>query len=121
MLAANKFSRCLAVAQGFVQRLLICIHCVVQLLVFFSHRPLKPEQCLHTGTSDNPAYNGFTSLVRSCTASICLLYLTFFFFFPSISCSGSASVAVVRAVMLSEADCLSVGCFTGECVLPVSL
>lgn len=49
MLAANKFSRCLAVNQGFVQRLLICIHCVVPLLVF-SHRPLKPEQCVHTGT-----------------------------------------------------------------------
>lgn len=35
MLAANKFSRFLAVAQGFVQRLLICIHCVVLFLVFF--------------------------------------------------------------------------------------
>lgn len=35
MLAANKFSRCLAVIQGFVQRLLICIHCVVLLLGFF--------------------------------------------------------------------------------------
>lgn len=43
------------------------------LFFFFSHRPLKLEQCLHTGTSDNPANNGFTSLVRSCTASICLL------------------------------------------------
>lgn len=35
MLAANKFSRCLAVAQGFVQRFLICMHCVVLLLGFF--------------------------------------------------------------------------------------
>lgn len=35
MLVANKFSRCLAAAQGFVQTLLICIHCVLLLLVFF--------------------------------------------------------------------------------------
>lgn len=100
MLAANKFSRCLAVTQGFVQRLLICIHCVVLLLVF-SHRPLKPEQCVHTGTSDNPAYNGFTSLVRSRTVSMCLLHL--FLFFPSpASHSSSASVTVVRAAVLPE-------------------
>lgn len=47
---------------------------------FLSHRPLKPEQCLPTGTFDNPAHNGFTSLVRSRTASVvtasyfCLLF-----------------------------------------------
>lgn len=47
---------------------------------FLSHRPLKPEQCLHTGTSDNPAHNGLTSPIRSRTASVvtascfCLLF-----------------------------------------------
>lgn len=78
MLVANKFSRCLAAAQGFVQTFAY-LHplCAAAACFFFSHRPLKLEQCLHTGTSDNPANNGFTSLVRSCTASICLLNLPF--------------------------------------------
>lgn len=52
------FRRCLSAS-------IVCCCC----LFFFSHRPLKLEQCLHTGTSDNPANNGFTSLVRSCAAS----------------------------------------------------
>lgn len=88
------FRRCLSAS-------IVCCCC----LFFFSHRPLKLEQCLHAGTSDNPANNGFTSLVRSCAASIPLLNRPFspFSSFPSIFCSSSLPVAVEKAVVLPEA------------------
>lgn len=96
---------------------IVCCCC----LFFFSHRPLKLEQCLHTGTCDNPANNGFTSLVRSCTASICLLNRPFPSF-SSVSYSSSTPFPVEKAVMLPEAVRLpQCGFFTGKCVLPVIL
>ena len=100
MLAANTFSRCLAVAQGFVQRLLICIHCVV--LGFFLTGLLSlnnafiQELLITQCTMVSPRWSGHAQHLYTYCISL-------FSLFSSILCSGSASLAVVRAVMLPEA------------------
>lgn len=83
MLAANKFSRCLAVAQDFVWRLLICIHCVVLFLVFFLTdllslnnafiQELRITQC----TMVSPHWSGHAQHLYA----YCISLFSFFFVF----------------------------------------
>lgn len=105
MLAANKFSALSCSCPGLCSDVayLLPLCAAVACFFFFSQSPLKLEQCLHTGTSDNPANNSFTSLVRSCAASIRLLHPPFSLFPPQFPIAVLHLLAVEKAVTLPEA------------------